>query len=199
MLGTIGRMSTNRLRTGTATNGEIEQAIKANRDARSLPFWIFDHSLTSLDGISAKSRQVQALAKKPIGLIVVDYLQLMSGTKSRESREQFISRMSRGLKCLARDLSVPILALSQLNRGVEQRENKRPLLSDLRESGAIEQDADQVWFVYREGYYREEADQKRTEVIVAKNRRGRCATASLAFEGDQSRFTDWSEGVRWTA
>lgn len=199
VIASMSRQDLTRLSKGTASPGEVEKAIDAKLRSRGLPIWLLDDSLCSMDGISAKARQVQALAKNKLGLIVVDYLQLMTGKRAKnESREQQISQISRQLKVMARDLGVPVLALAQLNRGVEQRENKRPLLSDLRDSGAIEQDADQVWFVYREGYYRSEADQKKTEVIVAKNRRGQTSTVYLGFEGAQSRFCDWNEGLRWT-
>lgn len=199
VLASMSRQSVTRLREGTAHVRGIERAMEAKLKSAQLPLWIFDDSMCGLDSIAAKARQVQALAGQPLGLIVVDYLQLMQGKRSRgESREQVISQISRGLKVMARDLCVPVMALAQLNRQVESRENKRPLLSDLRDSGAIEQDADQVWFVYREGYYLPDADQNLTELIVAKNRRGQTTTVRLCFDGGQSRFSNWVEPtVRW--
>ena len=121
---------------------------------------------------------------------MIDYLQLMSARKgSRRSREQEVSEISRGLKELAKDFGAPVICLSQLNRGVEGRPNKRPLLSDLRESGSIEQDADMVLLVYRDDYYDPESEDKGlAEVIIAKNRSGRTGTTKLVFSGETVRF-----------
>ena len=127
---------------------------------------------------------------------LIDYLQLITGSSNnRESRQQEVSDISRQLKMLARELDVPVIALSQLSRSVEQRPNKRPMMSDLRESGAIEQDADIVTFIYREGYYKasegkEEEDNGLTEIIIAKHRNGATGEVNLAFEKNFSRFTD---------
>ncbi|MGA1670664.1 MAG: replicative DNA helicase, partial [Candidatus Nanopelagicaceae bacterium] len=126
-----------------------------------------------------------------IGMVVIDYLQLMGGSKkgARRSREQEVSEISRSLKELAKDFDCPVICLSQLNRGVESRPNKRPLLSDLRESGSIEQDADMVLFVYRDEYYHQESEDKGlAEVIIAKNRSGRTGTTKLSFSGETVRF-----------
>ena len=129
-------------------------------------------------------------------MIVIDYLQLITGSSNnRESRQQEVSDISRQLKMLARELDVPVIALSQLSRSVEQRPNKRPMMSDLRESGAIEQDADIVTFIYREGYYKasegkEEEDNGLTEIIIAKHRNGATGEVNLAFEKNFSRFSD---------
>jgi replicative DNA helicase len=126
-----------------------------------------------------------------LGLIVVDYLQLMSGTtkRSSENRVQEVSEISRGLKMLARELNVPIIALSQLSRGVESRDNKIPMLSDLRESGSIEQDADIVMFIHREDYYNEDTDRQNiADLILAKHRRGAVGRIELYFDKQHVRF-----------
>src|SRR5205807_3206647 len=126
-----------------------------------------------------------------LGLIVVDYMQLMTSGVSAENRVQEVSQISRSLKILARDLDVPILALSQLSRAVEQRHDKRPILSDLRESGSIEQDADLVIFIYRDEYYNEDSDQQGlAEVILAKHRNGPTDTTKLSFLKRYAKFAD---------
>jgi replicative DNA helicase len=138
--------------------------------------------------IRSKARRLKA--KHPdLGLIIVDYLQLMTSGASAENRVQEVSQISRNLKVLARDLEVPILALSQLSRAVEQRSDKRPILSDLRESGSIEQDADIVMFIYRDEYYNEESpDQGVAEIIVAKHRNGPTDTVKLSFLRRHAKF-----------
>ena len=129
--------------------------------------------------------------EKNIGLVVIDYLQLIQGSsKKNGTREQEISEISRSLKILAKELNVPVVALSQLSRGVEKRDDKRPMLSDLRESGAIEQDADIVMFLYRDDYYTKEESTKKgiTEVIIAKHRGGSTGTVDLVWLGSYTKF-----------
>ena len=155
-----------------------------------LDILIDDNPLLTVADMNAKCRRIDNL-----GLVVIDYLQLMasSGTKgySGESRQQVVSDISRMLKIMAKELQVPVLCLSQLSRANEKREDKRPMLSDLRESGAIEQDADIVMFLYREDYYNPETENKNiTELIVAKHRNGPTETFHLAFLGATSKFKD---------
>jgi replicative DNA helicase len=140
--------------------------------------------------LRSKARRLKS--REPgLGLIIVDYLQLMASDRNAESRVQEVSQISRALKVLARELEVPILAMSQLSRAVEQRTDKRPLLSDLRESGAIEQDADMVMFVYRDEYYNEDSDQIGVaEVILAKNRNGPTGSEKLSFTKRFAKFSD---------
>ena len=130
--------------------------------------------------------------EKNIGLIVIDYLQLIQGTgKKNASREQEISEISRSLKILAKELDIPVIALSQLSRGAEKRDDKRPMLSDLRESGAIEQDADIVMFLYRDDYYNEDSEKKNiAEVILAKHRGGSTGTVELLWLGNYTKFAN---------
>ena len=140
--------------------------------------------------LRSKARRLKS--KEPnLGLVIVDYMQLMTSGLSAENRVQEVSQISRSLKVLARDLDVPILAMSQLSRAVEQRHDKRPILSDLRESGSIEQDADVVAFVYRDEYYNDESDQQGlAEVIVAKHRNGPTDMVKLSFLKRYAKFAD---------
>jgi replicative DNA helicase len=152
-------------------------------------------SLTVMD-VRARCRRLMATEKK-LDLVVIDYLQLMRGSKTSKgdmNREQEISGISRGLKELSKELGVPIIVLSQLNRSVENRQDKRPMLSDLRESGAIEQDADLVVFIHREDYYNKETDQKGiAEIIIAKNRSGETHTVKLGWIGEFTLFVNLAE------
>ena len=130
-------------------------------------------------------------AREGLGLVVVDYLQLMTGRNNAENRQVEISEISRGLKILARELAIPVIALSQLSRGLEARADKRPMLADLRESGAIEQDADVVMFIYRDEVYNpESSDRGAAEVLVAKHRNGPTGVVQLAFVGNYARFAN---------
>ena len=193
-----------------------EQFIKLNETSRilnNLPLHIDDTTNMTISALRTRARRMKR--KHNIGLLIVDYLQLLHGSNSRranDNRTQEVAEITRGLKAIAKDLNIPVLALSQLSRAVEQREDKRPMLSDLRESGSIEQDADAVMFIYREEYYLErqkpseisddyqskldaweqkmEAAKNITEVIVAKQRHGPVGTAKLRFDSDFTRFED---------
>ena len=144
--------------------------------------------------LRAKARRLQSEAKG-LGLIVIDYLQLMRSGSKNDSREQEISEISRNLKAMAKELSVPVIALSQLNRGVESRTDKRPQLSDLRESGAIEQDADTIWFVYRDEVYNQDTqDRGVAEIVIGKQRAGPTGTARIRFFNEYTRFDNLAEG-----
>ena len=126
-----------------------------------------------------------------LGLVIIDYLQLMTGNAKTDSRQQEISEISRSLKALAREIDAPVIALSQLSRAVEQRQDHRPMLSDLRESGAIEQDADVVMFIYRDDYYNKDSEKKGVaEIIIAKQRNGPIGTVELAWLPDYTRFAN---------
>ena len=132
---------------------------------------------------------IESRNQSHLDLIIIDYIQLMSGRKQTDNRQQEVSEISRGLKQLARELECPVMALSQLSRAVEARQNKRPMLSDLRESGSIEQDADIVMFIYRDEYYNPESEQRgEAEIIIAKQRNGPVGTAELLYQASITRF-----------
>ena len=149
---------------------------------------IFVDDTPSISVLELRAKTRRLKAEKGLGLVIVDYLQLMRGYGRPENRQQEISEISRSLKAMARELNVPVIAVSQLSRAVEQRTPKRPQLSDLRESGAIEQDADLVLFIYREDYYNPNTLKGIAEVIVAKQRNGPIGTVELMFQKDYARF-----------
>ena len=186
LLSAESELPAHRLRTGELDGdmwGHLSRALGRLAEA---PIFIDDTPGISALELRAKARQLKA--QNQIGLVIIDYMQLMQG-KRAENRQQEISDISRSLKALARELDVPVVALSQLSRAVESRTDKRPMLSDLRESGAIEQDADIVAFLYREDYYSKETDkQDITELIVAKQRNGPTGTVNLLFKKDIGKF-----------
>ncbi len=185
-----------RVNSEKVRKGELDEThdwprlVEASETLYHAQLYIDDTPGLSITQVRSKARRLATRAKHPLGLVMIDYLQLMSADAgSRESREQQISAISRGLKHLAKELNVPVLALSQLNRGVESRPNKRPRMSDLRESGAIEQDADIIMFIYRDEVYNEDTEDRGTaEIIVAKHRGGPTGTVRLAFLGEYTRF-----------
>ena len=183
-------MSAQSVRTGELDQDEWERLLEASDTLRASHVHIDDTPGISIGELCSRARQLHA-QEPTLGLIVVDYLQLMKGDDARAPREQQISAISRGMKGLAKELSLPVIALSQLNRGVESRQEKRPMVSDLRESGAIEQDADIIMFIYRDEYYNEDTeDPGVAEVIIAKQRNGPTGTVKLAFQGQFTRFDD---------
>jgi replicative DNA helicase len=207
------------LRMGKISKDDFQSLSRAAQRLQSLPLFIDDTPGLTIAGLRTRARRLQR--RHGIGLIIVDYLQLLQGTsKAGDNRVQEISEISRGLKTLAKELNVPVMALSQLSRAVEQREDKRPQLSDLRESGSIEQDADMVLFVFREDYYVAAREPKRpvegddvkvhaaheawaqemesvfglAELIVAKQRHGSTGKVRLHFEARTTKFTDLADG-----
>jgi replicative DNA helicase len=184
-----GKVDSKRLRRGKLDKGDWEKLTTASSKLYDAPIYIDDTAgVTSIE-IKAKSRRLKSRLKGELGLIIVDYLQLMGGMTKVENRVQEISQISRALKLIGRDLDVPVIAISQLSRAVEARGDKRPVLSDLRESGSIEQDADLVMFVYRDDYYNDQSDDKGTaEIILAKHRNGPLDTVKLAYVGRYTRF-----------
>ena len=155
--------------------------------------WIDDSSILSPMELRAKARRLARTEKDGLSLIVVDYLQLMQLPLSIENRVNQISEISRSLKSLAKELNVPVIALSQLNRAVEQRPNKRPIMADLRDSGAIEQDADVILFIYRDEVYNEDSEQgNKAEIIIGKQRNGPIGTVNLTFLKEFTRFENFS-------
>jgi replicative DNA helicase len=179
-----------RVRRSVMQPNEWSKLASGCSSLHSAPIFIDDTASLNLMEMRAKARRLKA-REKNLGLIIVDYLQLMVGDTNSENRQQEISRISRGLKILARELEVPVLALSQLSRQVEQRAGNKPVLSDLRESGALEQDADVVMFIYRdEVYNRDSPDKGTAEIIVGKQRNGPIGERKLAFSPDYTRFGD---------
>jgi replicative DNA helicase len=184
------RVDSRRVRTGQLTDDDWKKLSRAvgNLGQAGDRVFIDDNPAVTVTEIRAKARRLTAEHGR-FGLIVVDYLQLMSGSRRHENRNHEVAEISRGLKVLARELDVPVIALSQLNRGVESRNDKRPTLADLRDSGSVEQDADVVAFIYRDALYdREKADDGSTELIVAKHRNGPVGVVHLTFIPRLARF-----------
>lgn len=197
MLSVKSRISGSVLRTGQLnSNNEWNALNEAAADLRQTKIYIDDSPTIRVAEIFSKCRKLQT--ENPLGLIVIDYIQLISSSSKSngENRQQEVSEISRGLKALARELSVPVIALSQLSRSVEQRQNKRPQLSDLRESGALEQDADLVIFLYRDAYYEKDDERpstEKTEILISKHRNGPIGQVELAFEANINAFYNFSE------
>lgn len=193
MLCCHGLVDAGRVRTGQMVTDDWDRFLDASEYLRKSTIQIDDNPGLSLSELRARGRRLKS-EHPTLGLIVLDYLQLMRGDDARAPREQQISAISRGLKAMAKDLEISVIALSQLNRGVESRADKRPLVSDLRESGAIEQDADVILFIYRDEYYNPESlDKGLAEVIIAKQRNGPTGTVKLAFQGQFTRFDNYLE------
>ncbi len=196
-----GRIDALKLRRGRLSAEEHQRLAAAAGHLNTAPIWIDDAPSSNVLEIRAKARRLQSELSadgKDLGMIVIDYMQLMSGAGRQESRVQEVSQISRGLKALARELEIPVVALSQLSRGPEQRTDKRPMLSDLRDSGSIEQDADIVMFLYRPEYYasadkREELAGK-AELIVSKQRNGPTGVVELFFQKAYTRFDSVQRG-----
>lgn len=195
MLCAEGNIDAQALRTGALTAEDWSKLTIAMGTLSNSGIYIDDTPGLRVSEIRAKCRRLAQ--EKGLGMIVIDYLQLIQGSAKRgENRQQEVSEISRSLKALARELKVPVIALSQLSRGVEQRQDKRPMMSDIRESGSIEQDADIVAFLYRDDYYDKESENKNMiEIIIAKQRNGPTGTVTLAFKKEFNKFlnVDWSQ------
>ncbi len=198
MISSLGQVNQTKLRTGKFDEQDwasINSAVQLMTDA---PIFIDDTPALSPTELRARARRLKR--QENLGLIVVDYLQLMQVPGAAENRATEISEISRSLKALAKELSVPVIALSQLNRSVEQRQDKRPVMSDLRESGAIEQDADLIVFIYREEVYVPETPRKKmADIILAKQRNGPIGDVTLTFQGEYTRFKDFVPEVPYDA
>lgn len=190
MLCAEGNIDAQRLRTGSLTDEDWGKLTMAMGSLSNAGIFIDDTPGVRVQDIRSKCRRLKQ--EHGLGMIIIDYLQLILGSgRSGENRQQEVSEISRSLKQLARELEVPVIALSQLSRGVEQRQDKRPMMSDIRESGSIEQDADIVAFLYREDYYDKEAEDKNIiEIIIAKQRNGPTGTVSLAFVKEYNKFVN---------
>ena len=205
MLCAEGSIEASHLRTGQLSEEEWRNLIVAMGSLSNASIYIDDTPGIKISEIRARCRKL-AQEKGNLGLILIDYLQLIEGT-GRENRQQEVSEISRQLKKLAKELKVPVIALSQLSRGVEQRQDKRPVLSDIRESGSIEQDADIVAFLYRDDYYQREGDEEDggeepqnnnvIEVIIEKNRSGARGTVELLFIKEYNKFSSLSPRVEF--
>jgi replicative DNA helicase len=213
MLSSASKLNSSKIIKGRLTSEEFAHLVHTSNEMASLPFFIDDTPALSIAGLRTRARRLKRMHN--LRLVVVDYLQLVRGSTSlaQNNRVQEVSEITQGLKAIAKELDVPVLALSQLSRAVEQREDKRPLLSDLRESGSIEQDADVVMFIYREEYYlgrsmpsmdddkkfqKWQEDMNRVmnvaEVIVAKHRNGPIGNVKLRFESNLTQFDNLAEG-----
>jgi replicative DNA helicase len=206
MLSMVSKVNASKMRTGNLTDEDFTHIVRANKELQDLPFFIDDTPALSISALRTRARRLKR--KHNLGMLVVDYLQLLRGvTKAGEgNRVQEVSEITQGLKAIAKELNIPVIALSQLSRAVEQREDKRPQLSDLRESGSIEQDADIVMFIYREEYYESRKEPREgspehdtwqsrmneimnvSDVIIAKQRHGPIGTVQLYFDSKTTKF-----------
>jgi replicative DNA helicase len=194
MLASIGRLDSHRVRTGRLTDDEWSRLTYALGKLHEAPMHIDETGGMNPTDLRGRARRLKRQVGK-LGLIVIDYIQLMGSTRQNENRATEVSEISRSLKALARELEVPIIALSQLSRKVEERTDKRPMMSDLRESAAIEQDADVILMMYREDYYKPDTpDKGMAEVIIGKQRNGPTGTVNLAFLGEYTRFENLARG-----
>ncbi|AZP18967.1 replicative DNA helicase [Streptomyces aquilus] len=192
LLSAEARVALHHMRSGTMTDEDWTRLARRMPEVSAAPLYIDDSPNLSMMEIRAKCRRLKQ--RNDIKLVIIDYLQLMQSGKRSESRQQEVSDMSRNLKLLAKELELPVIALSQLNRGPEQRTDKKPQVSDLRESGSIEQDADMVILLHREDAYEKESPRAgEADIIVGKHRNGPTATITVAFQGHYSRFVDMAQ------
>ena len=194
LIGSVGRLDQHKLRTGRLAADDWEKLTAALGRLNEAPILIDETPALNAIEVRSRARRLMRTYGK-LGLVIVDYLQLMQATASGENRATEISEISRSMKSLAKELKVPVMALSQLNRSLEQRPNKRPVMSDLRESGAIEQDADVIVFIYRDEVYNPETQDKGiAEIIIGKQRNGPIGTVRLTFLGEYTRFENFATG-----
>ena len=195
LIGSVGKLNQQKMRTGQLDDNDWEKLSYALGQLNEAPIFIDEGSALNPYEVRARARRLHKQCGK-LGLIVIDYLQLMGSAGSTENRATEISEISRSLKALAKELNVPVIALSQLNRSVEQRPDKRPVMSDLRESGAIEQDADVIMFIYRDEVYNPETPDKGiAEIILAKQRNGPVGRVKLTFLGEFTKFENYANPV----
>jgi replicative DNA helicase len=193
MMSSLGRIDQHKIRTGKLDDADWPRLTSAVGILNEAPIYIDD--TPGLNPMEVRSRARRIKREHGLGMIVIDYLQLMQVGGTTENRATEISEISRNLKGLAKELGVPVIALSQLNRSLEQRPNKRPVMSDLRESGAIEQDADVIVFIYRDEVYNEDSPDKGTaEIIIGKQRNGPIGTTRLTFLGQYTKFENYISG-----
>jgi replicative DNA helicase len=192
LIGSVGRLDQHKLRTGRLASEDWEKLTAALGRLNEAPILIDETPALNAIEVRSRARRLMKTYGK-LGLVIVDYLQLMQASTTGENRATEISEISRAMKALAKELKVPVMALSQLNRSLEQRPNKRPVMSDLRESGAIEQDADVILFIYRDEVYNPETQEKGVaEIIIGKQRNGPIGTVRLTFLGEYTRFESFA-------
>ena len=195
LIGSVGKLNQHKMRTGQLDDNDWEKLSYALGQLNEAPIFIDEGSALNPYEVRARARRLHKQCGR-LGLIVIDYLQLMGSAGSTENRATEISEISRSLKALAKELNVPVIALSQLNRSVEQRPDKRPVMSDLRESGAIEQDADVIMFIYRDEVYNPETpDKGMAEIILAKQRNGPVGRVKLTFLGEYTKFENYANPI----
>ncbi|HEX3982515.1 MAG TPA: DnaB-like helicase C-terminal domain-containing protein, partial [Acidisoma sp.] len=194
LLSAEARVALHHMRAGTMTDEDWAKMARRMGEVSAAPMFIDDSPNMSMMEIRAKCRRLKQ--RHDLRLVIIDYMQLMShgGSRRAENRQQEVSELSRSLKLLAKEIEVPVIAISQLNRGPEQRTDKKPMMSDLRESGSLEQDADVVILLHREDAYERESPRAgEADLIVAKHRNGPTATITVAFQGHYSRFVDMAQ------
>jgi replicative DNA helicase len=195
MISSLGRINQQAVRSGKLEDDDFPRVTSAVNILSQSKIFIDDSAALTPNEIRARCRRLQK-EHGQLGMVMVDYLQLMRAPEAGDNRVNEISAISRGLKALAKELNCPVVALSQLNRSLEQRPNKRPVMSDLRESGAIEQDADLIVFIYRDEVYNEDSpDKGKAEIIIAKQRNGPIGTVNLTFQGQFTRFDNFARDV----
>lgn len=190
MLCSEALVDSQKTRSGKLSDDDFDRLAVGVGTLGEAPLYVDDTPTITVMEMLAKTRRLKQ--ERGLGLVIIDYLQLMTGKERRENRQQEISGMTRSLKIMAKEINVPVMVLSQLSRASEKRDDKRPMLSDLRESGSIEQDADVVIFLHRENYYNKEADAT-SEIIVAKQRSGPTGTVNVGWKGEQTRFEELSD------
>ena len=193
LLASNAKIDQQKVRSASMNQSDLKKFMESSSKLKDLPLYIDDSSMLSPMELRARARRIARQEPNGLSLIVVDYLQLMQLPTSQENRVNQISEISRSLKMLAKELNVPVIALSQLNRAVEQRPNKRPIMADLRDSGAIEQDADVILFIYRDEVYNEDSeDGNKAEIIIGKQRNGPIGKVNLTFLKEFTRFEDFA-------
>ena len=199
MLGSLGRLDQHKMRTGALNDDDWKKLTASVGKLNEAPIFIDESGMLNPTELRGRARRLHRQQGGPgLGLIVIDYLQLMETGNSMENRATEVAEISRALKAVAKELNVPVVALSQLNRGLEQRPNKRPVMSDLRESGAIEQDADLILFIYRDEVYNQDSPDRGTaEIIIGKQRNGPIGTVKLTFLGQYTRFENFAAPSRF--
>ena len=193
LLASNAKIDQQKVRAASMNKEELNKFMESSSRLKDLPLYVDDSSMLSPMELRARARRIARQEPNGLSLIVVDYLQLMQIPGSQENRVNQISEISRSLKMLAKELNIPVIGISQLNRAVDQRPNKKPIMSDLRDSGAIEQDADVILFIYRDEVYNEDSEEgNKAEIIIGKQRNGPIGKVNLTFLKEYTRFEDFA-------